>query len=198
MKSLTENINLSILEIFSVLFPGGALMLLCWQVADIQVVIQGLLPNIESEWQLSIAFLGTAYFLGYVLFYISSFFDFLYDYFKKSKKPLIDKVIALKTKAFGYDNMVEINAFKWSCAVLLAQQPAMYNVVERFMAASKFFRSMTLVLCIAVLGLCCQCKFLGAFIALIFVAISFLNYMRQRSKAVEAAYEYVVTIDNMK
>jgi hypothetical protein len=197
MKSLSENINLSILEIFSVLFPGGAMLLLCWQVREIQAAMRVLLPDMGSEWQVSIAFLGVAYFLGYVLFYVSSFLDTaVYDRFKEKRTALIDRVIEHKKKAFGYDSKEEINAFKWSCAVLLAQQPAMYAAVERFMAASKFFRSMVVVLFLAALLWLIQGKYIIALIAIVFVVISLLNYIRQRDKAVTAAYEYVIKIHN--
>jgi hypothetical protein len=197
MKSLSENINLSILEIFSVLFPGGAMLLLCWQVADIQASMRVLLPDMGSEWQVSIAFLGVAYFLGYVLFYVSSFLDAaVYDRFKEKRTALIDKVIEHKTKAFGYDSKDEINAFKWSCAVLLAQQPAMYAAVERFMAASKFFRSMVVVFFLAALIFIFQGHILLSLVMVAFAVISLFNYIKQRDKAVEAAYQYVITIHN--
>jgi hypothetical protein len=197
MKQLSESLNLSILEIFSVLFPGGAFLLLCWQVPDIQSTLRSLIPEMKSEWQLSIAFLGMAYFLGYVLFYVSSFMDTpIYDRFKKENTALKDKVLSHKIKAFGEDNKSELNLFKWSCAVLLAQQPAMFAEVERLMAASKFFRSMTVVILFAAIFFAFQGKVGGSLVALGFVAIALLNYMRQRSKAVAAAYEYVVTLKN--
>ncbi len=197
MKSLSENFNLSILEIFSVLFPGGAMLLVCMRVPDIQARILAFLPNKDSELQGSLAFLGAAYFIGYVLFYISSFLDTpVYDRMKAERKTLTDKVIDYKTKAFGYDNKTEINAFKWSCAVLLAQQPAMYAAVERFMAASKFFRSMIVVFCLAALIFICQGHIVLSIVAVAFAVISLFNYIRQRDKAVEAAYHYVITIQN--
>jgi ABC-type multidrug transport system fused ATPase/permease subunit len=196
MKSLSENNNLSILEIFSVMFPGGAMLLLCWQVPDIQGTMRGVLPDMGSEWQVSIAFLGVAYFLGYVLFYVSSFLDeVIYDRFKSKKQALSDSVIKIKTATFGYDNKDEINAFKWSSALLLAKQPAMFAAVERLMAASKFFRSMVVVLCLAALLFAFQGGFIGAIVAFSFAVISLFNYIRQREKAVEAAYQYVITVD---
>lgn len=198
MKQLSESLNLSILEIFSVLFPGGAFLLLCWQVPNIQSTLRGLIPEMNSEWQLSIAFLGMAYFLGYVLFYVSSFMDApIYDRFKKENTFLKDKVLSHKIKAFGENNKSEINLFKWSCAVLLAQQPAMFAEVERLMAASKFFRSMTVVILFAAILFAFQGKIGGSLVALGFVAIALLNYMRQRSKAVATAYEYVITLKNI-
>ncbi|MEY4903287.1 MAG: hypothetical protein RLZZ292_1102 [Bacteroidota bacterium] len=196
MKSLSENINLSILEIFSVLFPGGAMLLLCWQAPDIQGAMRGLLPDMGSEWQVSIAFLGVAYFLGYVLFYLSSFLDeVVYDHFKSKKQALTDSVIRYKTKVFGYDSKNEINAFKWSSALLLAQQPALYAAVERFMAASKFFRSMVLVFYVAAVSFFIQEKLIISLIGILLYVISIFNYIRQRDKAVEAAYQYVITIE---
>lgn len=200
MKSLSENINLSILEIFSVLFPGGAMSLLCSQVYDIKIVVRNLLVDIDSEWQVSVAFLGVAYFLGYVLFYLSSFLDtYVYDRLNKEQRQvLINRVVEIKTAAFGYDSKAEINAFKWACAVLLAKQPAMFAAVERFMAASKFFRSMVVVLCFAAVLFVLQGTFLVAFVVLVFSIISLFNYIRQRDKAIEAAYQYLITTANLK
>lgn len=80
MKSITDNLNLSLLEIFAVLLPGGAAILLGWQLPAFREHIWALIPDPANEWHWSLAFLGGAYFIGHILFYMGSFWDdFLYD-----------------------------------------------------------------------------------------------------------------------
>lgn len=75
MKSIIENINLSLLEIIAVLFPGSAALLIISRIETGKAFLYTLLPNPESEWQVGLAFFGSAYFLGNLLFYLGSILD---------------------------------------------------------------------------------------------------------------------------
>ena len=103
MKFVTENLNLSLLEITAVLLPGSAFLLLMNQIHVVQEFFSSLLPDPKSEWQVGFAFLGAAYFCGYLLFSLGSLLDDpIYEnckhfFFKKEVKydnagiPLKDK-----------------------------------------------------------------------------------------------------------
>lgn len=352
MKSITDNLNLSLLEIFSVIFPGGAAILILLQVASIKDGMLPLLPENSSEWPVAILFLGSSYFVGHILFYFGSWLDsYLYDsiklllykpksatvfklavaesiekipgystyfqtegtkhlvnqifqhytdkkkwklisdavepYYELYKRdtfteintttvlkelvilddklegklqfsnngcfdndnnsfsvnlhdiqtlgwwkrydmvilqdelhtkdrigpllyseklrvdminaatPLLEKAIQIKNKETGLSGSDVINLFKWADAKLMAQYPAMHNVVERHQAASKFFRSMILVFVIAIPVFWYASKPVACWIALLLLAISLLNYLQQRFKAVRTAYEYVVVTSTL-
>ena len=132
MKSLSENIQLSILEIFSILFSGAAMLLLCLQVRAIQAEIQHFLRGNNSEWKESIWFLGTAYFLGYVLFYIPSFLDMpVYDRLKGERKGLVDKVIGYRKIGRGRSTSNKNNKNNGKIPFKRARLPRFVEALQR-------------------------------------------------------------------
>jgi hypothetical protein len=126
MKSIADNLNLSLLETTAVLFPGSAILLLANQIQVVQKFLLGILPSLESEWQVGLAFLGTAYFCGYILFFLGSLLDRpVYDnckHFFFKKEIMTDK---------------EGNTLKDNCNNEIKVRPRESNETSLFKKASK-------------------------------------------------------------
>lgn len=82
MTNISEKLQLSILELFSVLLPGGIMGILLYRVFKIKY---GSLLKLElksESWQETILSLGIVYFIGYALYVGSSFMDKWYNSLK--------------------------------------------------------------------------------------------------------------------
>ncbi|MFN6201680.1 MAG: hypothetical protein ACK496_04260, partial [Acidobacteriota bacterium] len=83
MQSMTDKINLSLLEILAVLVPGSLGVLLLRAIPVFRTLINSSQFNIEGEIQKTLVFFGASYFIGHVLFYLGSKLDELvYDKIK--------------------------------------------------------------------------------------------------------------------
>lgn len=88
-----------------------------------------------------------------------------------------------------------INAFQWCKAKLTLEQPAAIEMVHRFEADSKFFRSLVVVLCILIpWGLVKQQPALTLTSGLL-LGLAFWRYIDQRLKATNQAYWYIITLE---
>lgn len=204
MKSVTENINLSLLEICAVLLPGAAALIIGWQIPDKQTDLVESIPIINKEWQAVLAYLGGAYFVGYLVFFVGSKLDdWVYDKFRAkfglvNNDALMEKVTEYKKAECGFDTPNVINIYKWSFGKLLVQYPALYAVVERDQAASKFFRSMVVVMFFSLFVFGFKQDWIKVAMSFLVMILSLLVYAKQRHKAVNTAYEYIVIVSNIK
>jgi len=87
MKSITDNLNLSLIELLSVLLPGATGLLFLNKIGFIQEVYTKMLPD-NSEWIKGIIFFGASYFIGYVIYVSSSFLDNFYTRIKRKALKL--------------------------------------------------------------------------------------------------------------
>jgi 8-oxo-dGTP pyrophosphatase MutT (NUDIX family) len=141
--------------------------------------------------------------------------DFLIKKDKDSNHALT-QALRIKDKYLGRLNFPSgINAFQWCRARLNLEHPEAAAAVERFDAASKFFRSLIVVLCLLVLlGL--ALFFLPLFpvaipnlkapywrglaialVSLVLLCLAFWRYVDQRVKATNQAYWYIITLEGV-
>ncbi len=123
--------------------------------------------------------------------------------FKPNVDELVERVVAIKKARLGPLGAARaINSFQWSKARLGLEHPNALATVERFEAASKFFRSLVIVLTIiAVIG-----SMPGSWmdlqvaqpLALVCVPLGVLalwRYVDQRAKATSQAYRYIISLE---
>jgi hypothetical protein len=219
MKSLTENLNLNLLELLSVLLPGAICLAILNKIEVVQKATIAIIP-LGDNWGTHICYFSAAYFIGYAIFIISSYVDELFDglknkythddenqiNIKKVKKvrwlkwvfPYIDdtneltnQIIPIKEKHLGYSKHKPITAYQYCYRRLMIEgYPHMIAEVERYEASSKFFRSMIVV------------WFLGFFvffsIAFTLLIISLLVYLNRRQKALNVAIKNILVIEGVK
>lgn len=192
---MSENLKTHILDIITILLPGLLLMMTLGQDDRFSIMYLPLLKN--EHWIQDIIYLGVAYMLGHFIFFLGSFLDkMLFERVKKfiwKDHRLVNHIIRYKIEKTGIDDANVLNAFKWSCAWLLANQPEMYGVVERHIAESKFFRSLIIVLLITLAIFAPQGNYTLMSILVSLIVLSLMRYMSQRQKSIETAYHFVIT-----
>jgi 8-oxo-dGTP pyrophosphatase MutT (NUDIX family) len=206
---------LGLIDFFSVLLPGAALLYLArpWSLA-------------EGE-QVGV-FVFASYVAGHAIFLAAAYLDsLLYDRVRRwtefgqtirlaNGQPLSPRwsrklaqrlfpgspdaalIEAIHLKARAMDNQESwdaINAFQWAKARLTKELPEGLLTVQRFEASSKFFRSFSLVLAVLaglyfwrgdiLLGMAC--------IAGIGLALG--RYIEQRYKSTQQAYWFLLTLE---
>lgn len=191
---MLEKFNVGLLDLFSILLPGGFLVGLVWQAGWIQD--WPLVQNIPEGWTSGAVFAAVAYVFGHFVHMIASYLDDLV--FKKVKdwkwpdETLVNMVIKFKDSEIGVIDREYFNAFKWSLAYLMQHQPRMYEAVEKHIAESKFFRSFTIVLLIAGVWAFTQERWAEGVLSLILTLLSLVRYTTQRQKSIDSAYQYVI------
>ncbi|GAB3639581.1 hypothetical protein [Spirosoma arcticum] len=172
MKPFPETISLSLQELLAVLLPGTVLTFFL-MMFDTSLLANHTPTFLQHDWAKGVAFFGSAYFLGYTVYIVSSPLDGIYDRIKRSvlgiktEKPvengftkflfpylkdthtLIMAVVEFKNEHIGdrYDGSDHpiIDAYQYAFRRLMKEEPAMFVEVERYYATAKFFRSMVIV-----------------------------------------------------
>lgn len=190
-----EKFNLGLLDLLSILLPGGFLAGLAWQSGWVSgwTIVQ----KIPEGWGSAATFAATAYILGHFIHLVASYLDDLvFDRLKKWRWPdqtLVNRIIELKEAEIGVFDPGHFNAFKWSLAYLLLHHPLLYQAVEKHIGESKFFRSFSVVLLIASTSAFLQGRKIEGFLALGLTLLSLVRYVGQRQKSIDSAYQYVIT-----
>lgn len=199
---MAENLKTYLLDILSVLLPGGLLVALLARFESFLYSYASLFPTDGNNWVAVLVFAGVAYMFGHFIFLFGSWLDdLLFEPCQKVfwKDPLLKSiVIQYKEEKTGITDRRALNAFKWSCAWLLKNEPAMHTVVERHIAESKFFRSLVVVLLAGVVIFLVTGGPGKALAAFILVFFSMVRYITQRVKAIETAYQFVITASGIR
>lgn len=193
-----DKLKLGILDLLTILVPGGFLLIFIRPYLQGYIeIIAGSFPTLSTKDPVLYAgFIAIAYILGGFIYFIASYLDdWIYENVSKVFWPnpaLTAYIIDFKARQTGIPSRKVINAFKWSCGWLLKHHQPMYDEVERVMAESKFFRSMILVSVIAACIIIRSHPLLSIplFILTLF---SLVRYLTQRKKSINMAYEYIIT-----
>lgn len=173
MKSITDSLSLQ--DLLAVLLPGALavfFMAIGWYGLE---ETNGTYNFIKKEWTNAFAFGGASYFVGYVVYVMSSCLDKVYDKIKRwalgldsgkeklSKYPILNDVfpnlnhthiLVMTIAKFSQDkigsgyfneNQKIIDAYQFAFRWLMKEKPEMYEEAERYLATARFFRSMVFV-----------------------------------------------------
>lgn len=194
---MIDNLKVYILDILSILLPGALLMVVLSHFCSLNHAFLSVFPTRNEEWINVVVYMGAAYILGHFIFFVGSFLDdWIFENVKRvfwNDHGLTAYVLALKKEKTGIDDRNILNAFKWSCASLLANHPGMYGVVERHIAESKFFRSLIVVLAIALVAYLVKRDILLAAACILLIVFCLIRYLTQRQKSIDTAYEFIIT-----
>lgn len=116
--------------------------------------------------------------------------------FKGDVDELVERAVAIKDHHLSpVGAQRAINAFQWSKARLLLGHPEASVAVERFEAASKFFRSLVVVFAFAIPWDVLRGTGALAGLALPMLVLSLWRYVDQRVKSTSQAYRYVIALE---
>jgi hypothetical protein len=143
--------------------------------------------------------LFSAYLFGHIISQVSAYLDdYVYDRLKDKvykDQKCVNKVKEIRENRYGNKmTPVYVSTFNWSVFKLQKEYPEAADEVERYMADSKFFRSLFVIM--MVLG----CVFLfqpgiGLTVKLAcfaLAAFSMVRYFKKRRKSTETAYKYII------
>jgi len=191
-----DNLKTYTIDIFSILLPGGLLLSVLSQFSSLECIFYKIFTS-DEDWIKAVEYGGIAYALGHFIFFIGSFLDeWIFENVKRvfwNDHQLVAYVIALKEEKIGIRDRKTLNAFKWSCAWLLANKPEMYLGVERHIAESKFFRSLIVTLFALSVVYAISEEYWLCCILTVLMMLSFVRYLTQRQKSIETAYQFVIT-----
>jgi hypothetical protein len=225
MKPLTDNLNLSLLELLSVLLPGAMGLAILNQIDYIKNAAENVMPS-SGDWKDNVGYIAAAYFVGYTIYVTSVSIDDLFDKLKnnavKNKVEkgctfshegvkwwakflfphiddtytLLNKVLPIKKKHLQDCEPKPINAFQYCYRRLMMEgQPIMYAEVERYEATSKFFRSMIIIWILSIFTFW-QTAFV--WVAAFLLLISLRVYLNRRQKALHVAFKNILVLEGVK
>jgi len=192
-----DKFNLGLLDLLTILLPGGLMVGLVWKAGWISGWQFFENPNLP-EWVIGAAFAASAYVMGHFVYLISSYLDDLV--FAKIKEiwwpknSLFTQANGIRTQKIKEVSTKDFNNFKYALGYLLQHSGALYFVVERLMAESKFFRSFCVVLFLAA-GLAFYTgNWQEGAVELVFMGFSMVRYLSQRAKSIDVAYQYLILL----
>jgi len=201
MNNIIERINFSLIELLAVLLPGAVITYLLFankcaieKLLEINHCIK------SSETESYLVYIICSYVIGNILFYIGTYLDsglyeLYYNYYPDEDLKKLHSIVSIrKTEILGFDNRAVFNNHKWAMSMFLLKNESMNSDVQRYIAASKFFR--TLILPSLFLGVFCiiKDKILAGLLLELLTLISILIYFDQRKKSIRASLEHVLVL----
>lgn len=192
-----DKFNLGLLDLLTILLPGGLMVGLAWKAGLISEWQFFENPNLP-EWVIGAAFAASAYVIGHFVYLVSSYLDDLV--FAKIKEiwwpknSLFTQANGIRSQKIQQVSTKDFNNFKYALGYLLQHSGALYFVVERLMAESKFFRSFCVVLFLAAGSAFYLGNWQEGLVELVFMGFSMVRYLSQRAKSIDVAYQYLILL----
>lgn len=190
-----QNFFIGIIDFFAIILPGGVGSLILYY--QLNTKISHTLFTSESHYL--IAFLFSSYFLGHIIFMLSSYLDIIADKLILSTKIPSNELAYRKAKEIKYSFLpevseLELNTYKWSTSLLTTHFPEAMIEIDRVISDSKFFRSFILIIpCIVVVFLSNN-EFTFALCTAIILIPCILRYYDRRIESNTRAYQYVIML----
>lgn len=190
------DLYVGVMDFFSILLPGAALVALLVGSGLVDEVLV-LLPLREAVAQYA-AFLLAAYAAGHVLFLMGSLLDEVVyrpirlHFWPNRNGDAYQQAGLLRRAAIGGTDTLPMNTFAWAKSYLMLHWPAAAADVQRYEADSKFFRSMVPLLVVAALLLLAAGDPLLAAVTVAIAIASCGRYAERRYKSTLWAYRHVI------
>lgn len=151
MNFKPSNLYISLIDLFAILLPGAISSLAIYHFYKIAIdgfLIEG---NNNKEFFNGFVLLFASYLFGHIISQVSAYLDeWVYDRFKEKvfkDHKCVEKVMEIRKTRYGNEmNPVYVNTYKWSVFKLQKEYPDASAEVERYMADSKFFRGLFVIL----------------------------------------------------
>jgi hypothetical protein len=188
---------LGVQDFFAVLMPGAVATWLLAQYAPERwarhVDLAGT-PGASGDVLRWTVFLFSSYVLGHFVFGIGSKLDGSYDRWRRRVKPVENDLVykaadKLRNELHGELRGGHFTTLKWARAYVGIHAPEARAEIERYEAASKFFRGMVIVAVALAIHFLIAERSLGlAALSAALGALSFERYCDQRWKSTELSY----------
>lgn len=203
MNLSPSNFYISIIDLFAILLPGviASLVIYYFSSDTIDSFLNG---NADKTFFSGFVLLFSFYLFGHIISQVSAYLDeWVYDRFKEKvfkDHKCVKKMMGIRENRYSNEmHPVYVNTYKWSIFKLQKEYPDAAAEVERYMADSKFFRSLFVIM--LVLGLVFLFQpgiaikvIVGCFIL---AAFSMVRYFKKRRKSTETAYQYIIFTEEL-
>ncbi len=196
-----SSLYISIVDLFAILLPGAIASLVIY--SFFHEPLEGFLNIAQdnSSFIKGFVLLFSSYLFGHFISQISAYMDeWVYDKLKGKvydDHKCVKKVLEIRESRYGNElTPVYVNTYKWSVFKLQKEYPEAAAEVERYMADSKFFRSLFVILLVLLVVFWREdcdislCLFVGS-------AFSMVRYFKKRRKATETAYQYIIFTEEL-
>lgn len=206
MNFKPSNFYIGIIDLFAILLPGAIVSLIIYHTNWLGIKSWLVSQESYGSFYSSFLFLLSAYLLGHIISQLSAYIDkWVYDnlngslvYDSKKAKRNVTEVKRIRKDIYqDYSGTKHLNTFEWSKNKLLKEQPAILDDIERYIADSKFFRSLILIFPILAGVLFNNSQKTLGWICLGLMAFSVVRYFHKRRKATETAYKSVIFLDKL-
>lgn len=143
--------------------------------------------------------LFSSYLIGHIISQISAYLDeWVYDPLKEivyKDHKHIDKILEIRKEHYQNElNPVYVNGYKWSLYKLQKEYPEAIVEIDRYMADSKFFRSLFVVqfFLVVIFLFLPEIDIWLESILVLLTAFSMIRYFKKRRKATQTAYQYII------
>lgn len=194
-----SNLYISLVDLFAILLPGAISSLVIYHF-NRQAIDALIKVNQESSNFLSgFILLLSSYLFGHIISQISAYLDdWVYDPFKDkvyNDQKCAKKTMEIRERLYGNEMATQyVNTYKWSVFKLQKEYPDAAAEVERYMADSKFFRGLFVVMLVLGIVFLFQPN-VGSQVSVacfLLSAFSMIRYFRKRRKSTETAYQYII------
>ena len=189
------------IDLFAILLPGAIATLLFYYASGLKMDTLLYTPERYSDFYNALLFLLSAYLLGHIISQFSSYIDeWIYNRYKSRIYNNQSRLNLVKQIRSNYHSVEKgekyINNFEWSRARLLKEFPEAITEIERYMADSKFFRGLILILLVLAGVLIMKAYYAMATASALVAVFSLIRYIQKKRKATETVYKYVIYLEN--
>lgn len=224
-----EDFFIGIVDFFSVFIPGSALtfslkILIDEKFSEQFIILESSKSDTITKW---IIFIVIAYFIGHLVFGISSKID---DFYNSHRKKILDldkdkKAFLLSKKKINQNSRLHNNAreiikqclkekkialpddvdytdedmtiFRISIIILDEELPSTMLNINRFVADSKFFRSIIVILPVCALIFLILDAYIEAFLAILLILPCYYRYFTRRLKSTTYTYQSIIIFQEL-
>lgn len=194
-----SNLYISLVDLFAILLPGAITSLVVYHFQREYIDAYLNVDPDNKAFMSGFVLLFASYLFGHIISQVSAYMDeWIYDPLKDKvykDHKCVERVMEIRKKTYGNEmNPVYVNTYKWSIFKLQKEYPDAAAEVERYMADSKFFRGLFVV--ILVLGIVFLFQpnmgIKAPIVCFLSAAFSMIRYFKKRRKSTETAYQYII------
>lgn len=206
MNFKPSNFYIGIIDLFAILLPGAIVSLIIYYMDWLGIKSWLIFPKDNNAFYTVFLFLLSAYLIGHIVSQLSSYLDkWVYGkmngkwvYHKEKHRQNLESVKKIRREIYkDRSGTNHLNNFEWSKNKLLLELPPVIDEIDRYLADSKFFRSLILIFPLLAGVLWYQKQSLFGWICIALMAFSAVRYFHKKRKATETAYKGVVFLEKL-
>ncbi len=197
---------ISIIDLFAIFLPGSLVSMTLYHLYkfDFDAMLK-IGTDDHNSFHMAFVLLFASYLFGHMVSQLSAYLDeWVYDPLKErvyKDHKRVEKVNDIRKLKYGNTLLDHqyVNTFKWSIYKLQKDYKEGALEVDRYMADSKFFRSLFIIMLLLGIVFLLQAHAQPklALACFLLAAFSMIRYFKKRRKATETAYGYAIFLEEL-